>query len=769
MPQYPFKRLDAYEREDKDFYFGREDEVMQLYNMTFQSDLLLVYGASGTGKTSLIQCGLANCFETYEWLPLTIRRGVNICTSLEKALNEKIGKDDDEYFKDNWKTGDETDNLPLARQIKTLRLKYFKPVYLIFDQFEELYIWGDKNEQVAFYQTVKQLLALNQPLKIIISMREEYYGRLYDFEKEVPDIYRKKLRVEQMGIKNVKKVLEGVSKNSLVTIRKGEVDDFTDKIFKKLDADISGMDLPCLQILFDRLYMTITNDTKHQSEAEFSVKELEKIPELGDILLDLLNSLVKQCEEKYQVATKYIWSILTLLTSSQGTKQVRSATDICNRIPNVASKDIENVLSFFAGVQVRILQDKGQNKYEFRHDALANRVYASNKTKINIEKQISRKFDDKEYLAESILNEIELNIKELNITEEQQTWIDKSWEKIKEKEIATKLELEKKKLELKKKKQLLITSFALAAAVVFLLISGWLGWQANIAKTEKENALKQANKLISAFYFYDGKFALANKGEGYFNYFYFIDTLGNPVKKLGRWKKAEQFDDYTGWAKVINYQDETFLLDTAGTTYRYADRLEKLNDQVEALDLSGQGLIELPDTIGNYINLKYLYLRYNQLTELPPEIGKLTNLTGLGLYDNQLTKLPPEIGKLTNLTRLSLANNKLTKLPTEIGKLTNLTELSLSNNQLTKLPPEIGKLTNLTELYLYNNQLTEIPSEIGNLTNLTELYLDNNQLTKLPPEIENLTNLEYFSWFGNPLDEQSVARAKRIEDRIRQN
>jgi Cdc6-like AAA superfamily ATPase len=50
--KYPFKYLDAYTREDKDFYFGRDEEVKQLYEMTFQSDLLLVYGASGTGKTS---------------------------------------------------------------------------------------------------------------------------------------------------------------------------------------------------------------------------------------------------------------------------------------------------------------------------------------------------------------------------------------------------------------------------------------------------------------------------------------------------------------------------------------------------------------------------------------------------------------------------------------------------------------------------------------------------------------------------------------------
>ena len=48
--RYPFKFLDAYNKADTDIFFGRDEEVEALYQMTFQSDILLVYGASGTGK-----------------------------------------------------------------------------------------------------------------------------------------------------------------------------------------------------------------------------------------------------------------------------------------------------------------------------------------------------------------------------------------------------------------------------------------------------------------------------------------------------------------------------------------------------------------------------------------------------------------------------------------------------------------------------------------------------------------------------------------------
>ena len=59
----PFKFLDAYDSQDKEIFFGREEEIEQLYKLIFQTNLMLVYGQSGTGKTSLIQCGLANRFK----------------------------------------------------------------------------------------------------------------------------------------------------------------------------------------------------------------------------------------------------------------------------------------------------------------------------------------------------------------------------------------------------------------------------------------------------------------------------------------------------------------------------------------------------------------------------------------------------------------------------------------------------------------------------------------------------------------------------------
>ena len=143
--KYPFKFLDSYKKEDKDFFFGRKTEIDALYKMIFKTKILVVYGTSGTGKTSLIQCGLANKFNSYDWLSLYIRRGTNIVSALDKTLCQES----DGMF--SYDEGSKNGIKDLSAKIEAVYKASFRPIYLIFDQFEELYVLGSKSEQKQFY------------------------------------------------------------------------------------------------------------------------------------------------------------------------------------------------------------------------------------------------------------------------------------------------------------------------------------------------------------------------------------------------------------------------------------------------------------------------------------------------------------------------------------------------------------------------------------------------------------------------------------------
>jgi len=63
-------------------------QIEEMHQKVYNSKILLIYGISGTGKTSLINCGLANKFEDSDWLPVNIRRGTDIVDSLWNELNK---------------------------------------------------------------------------------------------------------------------------------------------------------------------------------------------------------------------------------------------------------------------------------------------------------------------------------------------------------------------------------------------------------------------------------------------------------------------------------------------------------------------------------------------------------------------------------------------------------------------------------------------------------------------------------------------------------
>ena len=301
---YPFKFLDAYTSEDSQLFFGRNEEIGMLYDMVFQSDLILVYGSSGTGKTSLIQCGLASKFASHEWLPLFIRRGFDINQSLEKVLIENgddiNSKDSDlDWLDQDWTSDDENNQnafSELSKLFRSIYLKNFKPIYLIFDQFEELFILGSKKEQINFYETIKEILQIEQPVKIIFSMREEYLGHLYEFERFVPELLRKRIRVESMTYEKIKKIIIGIGNLALGVVRleQGNEDQFCEAVFCKIKETENkiSIELPYLQVFLDKLYLDITKDNTRQSEAIFTLTSLDRLGDIGDVLQNFLDEQV---------------------------------------------------------------------------------------------------------------------------------------------------------------------------------------------------------------------------------------------------------------------------------------------------------------------------------------------------------------------------------------------------------------------------------------------------------------------------------------------
>lgn len=139
-------------------------------------------------------------------------------------------------------------------------------------------------------------------------------------------------------------------------------------------------------------------------------------------------------------------------------------------------------------------------------------------------------------------------------------------------------------------------------------------------------------------------------------------------------------------------------------------------------------------------------LGFNNLKgELPQSIGNLVNLQSLRLFFNQIEgSLPAEIGNLKHLKVLDLNSNALTgNIPSEIGNLVYLKELLLSSNNFTGiLPSAIGNLAQLETLVLFDNHLYgDLPVAIASMENLNELIIAKNNFNSesLQTSIATLT------------------------------
>ncbi len=198
------------------------------------------------------------------------------------------------------------------------------------------------------------------------------------------------------------------------------------------------------------------------------------------------------------------------------------------------------------------------------------------------------------------------------------------------------------------------------------------------------------------------------------------------------------------------------------------DALPHPPERVRKVNVRGQDLTALPESLAQFRNVRSLDASHNALTNLPKSFRQLEALQHLDLRFNQLREVPDVLFDLPNLKFLNVQNNPLTadavaalsRLKAHVlhtGPHTFTTyhdwesahrephlveTLHLADKQLTMLPAEIGEMVYLQALYLQNNQLTDLPKELHQLKRLRVLNISHNAFKHLPEPVFALTELE---------------------------
>lgn len=360
----PFKFLDSFTKDDRDIFFGREKEIEELYQRIFRSKIMLVYGVSGTGKSSLINCGLANKFRDEDWLPVNVRRGRNILESMYAAIVAASLTPKSQF------AASETQ---FRKYVKSLYLDHYKPIYFIFDQFEELFIFGTKEEKSQFVKVIKTLVDSDIQCRFLFVMREEYMASVTEFEKHIPVFFSNRVRIENMDINNAIQAIKGPCKVANITVDDG----FPEALIENLSPGSPDIELTYLQVFLDKIYrMSAEENGEAGAEGRglsFTLGQLKKIGNVSDLLGAFLNEQISLLSDPDTAL-----AVLKSFVSVKGTKRQMTLDEVKDYSKTlgkpISDPDLLEMLQNF--VNLRILRDKDQHdRYELRHDSLATKIY----------------------------------------------------------------------------------------------------------------------------------------------------------------------------------------------------------------------------------------------------------------------------------------------------------------------------------------------------------------------------------------------------------
>lgn len=508
----PFKLLQAYDKGDTGIYFGRENETLQLSEALMRSKFLLLYGASGTGKTSLIQCGLPGMFSPRDWLPIFVRRGTDFVASLRAAVLEQYSSRFELRYPG--RPVNIPADLPLRDAIKRLFSIAYVPVYLILDQFEEIFTLGDETEQDQFFRELGNLRLFEDDLfcKLLIVTREEYIAHFYRYEKELPFLFEQRFRVEKMRREQLLQVVDGTLNNSYPGYPRFVLAPGAgDQILRNLTDTRGETDLTDLQVYLDRLYR---DDLKRRSAARDHILfDVELVGEnkLENVLSEFLNQQVAAVSRRLSFdpasgrGSEAVLQVLFKLVTAQGTKQNRSMAEIFDDLKvgklDMPEGRLQACLDQLAAPDIRLLNrltfaNATGERYEIWHDRLAEQVFKKfnadeirqrealvtldNKRKRFAEKAATPKFQQQEYLS---LGEVELVKQSLNIERlqaEQQMFFRES---------------QAHHVRRRRQERWMVGGSAAAAAVFFALaVVAWLSFQR--AQRAEKQALANEKRAL---------------------------------------------------------------------------------------------------------------------------------------------------------------------------------------------------------------------------------------------------------------------------------
>ncbi|MDX2071499.1 MAG: hypothetical protein SFV55_23925 [Haliscomenobacter sp.] len=235
--QKRYPGVKPFETSERDLFFGRDRDIEDLLDLVWLEKLVVLFGKSGYGKSSLINAGILPEIET-EAVPIVVRLGSYVAgqspaplDNLRLKINEVLEDKPEAAFLDNL-------NLPptLWQQMKRKQSSQQRRFVLIFDQFEEFFSYPLADQQ-AFKEQIADLLYTEVPqavrnqndtlsasqqafiatafdAKVLLAIRADRMSLLDSMKDKLPAILQKRYELRGLSEAQAQEAIVGPAKRA---------------------------------------------------------------------------------------------------------------------------------------------------------------------------------------------------------------------------------------------------------------------------------------------------------------------------------------------------------------------------------------------------------------------------------------------------------------------------------------------------------------------------------------------------------------------------
>jgi hypothetical protein len=379
----PYVGPRPFEDTDRRSFFGRESEIREMLSLVVAERVVLLYAASGAGKTSLLQAGLIPLLqeEGFEVFPVARVRAAIPEDELVRAhnvysLGALIAWDGETADRAQPSLADFLARRPHPHDASG----FAEPRALIFDQFEELFTahpsyWRHRQD---FFVQLAEALDADPLLRVVLAIREDYVASLDPFAELLPGDLRTRFRLGRLGPEQalgaVVKPLEGTRRSYAEGVAEKLVSDLlTFRVDtgsgSPLEVEGEFVEPVQLQVSCQSLWAELPPEVD-----EITEEHLRTFGDVDEVLRRFYDDAVFAAAAAARVRERRLrgWIEDAFITSVGTRNTIYRSSETTATIPNAAIDELENRHLIRAEFRA------GARWYELTHDRFIEPIQTSN-------------------------------------------------------------------------------------------------------------------------------------------------------------------------------------------------------------------------------------------------------------------------------------------------------------------------------------------------------------------------------------------------------